>query len=381
MRIRGLKMTIQLGAILSFYTMLGQTPVDVTDQTIKIPPQGEESLFFGFAAGDRLIFNFQEANGKELREVEIIEYPSNTKFSDYKTDRIQNKTVQVEREGVYQFRFLNSHLLRSRICKIRIQRIPESAATAKFNTTVSWVTKQDTVWNTYTQDVIVRYDTTYEIQPERTLVSETLHEEMVLNKSQRVHSLASGNNTRTALTFSLPRNHNNSHTTKQVVSWAYWVGVGQEANDAWKQNSSKVAEVAQGAATYFTTPLGALAIGLVVELAIPKIGEDVYYAVAPMEAKRPFLNGQSYRYWDEGKGIAGYRRFTDQSMCSGSFCVLLANDNYLQGVDVTIKVIAIMEVKVYEDRNRRVPRVSPVFEKKIFKDPVISSSMVPMLIR
>jgi len=37
--------------------------------------------------GDQLVFNFQEVNGKELKEIEIIEFPSTSKFMDYKKQK------------------------------------------------------------------------------------------------------------------------------------------------------------------------------------------------------------------------------------------------------------------------------------------------------
>lgn len=48
-----------------------QTPVDIVENTLKVAPQGEVVFYYGFAEGDQLIFNFEEVNGKELKELEI----------------------------------------------------------------------------------------------------------------------------------------------------------------------------------------------------------------------------------------------------------------------------------------------------------------------
>ena len=53
-----------------------QAPIDVTEQTIKIGPMQEQELQFGFAAGDKILFQFKEINDKELKEIEVIEYPT-----------------------------------------------------------------------------------------------------------------------------------------------------------------------------------------------------------------------------------------------------------------------------------------------------------------
>jgi hypothetical protein len=124
-----------------------QEAIDVTDQTLKIGGLKEEELYFGFAAGDKIIFNFKEVNNKELKELEITEYPLSSKFSDFRTARVENKTIAVNKEGVYVFRFKNGAIT-GRVCKIQIQRVPAGAETKNFNTSVTWINKQDTTWNT-----------------------------------------------------------------------------------------------------------------------------------------------------------------------------------------------------------------------------------------
>ena len=76
------------GTILLTFKAIAQEAVDVTEQTIKISGFKDKELYFGFASGDKIVFNFQEVDKKELKEVEIVEYPSNSKFSDYKIKRI-----------------------------------------------------------------------------------------------------------------------------------------------------------------------------------------------------------------------------------------------------------------------------------------------------
>ena len=61
----------------------GQEKVDVAEQTIKIGSKEEEVLYYGFAEGDQIVFNFEEVDEKEVKEVEIIELPENSKFKDY----------------------------------------------------------------------------------------------------------------------------------------------------------------------------------------------------------------------------------------------------------------------------------------------------------
>lgn len=355
----------------------GQQTVDVTDQTIKVGGLKEEEIYFGFAKGDKVVFNFREVNGKELKEVEILEYPSNSKFSDFKTSSVENKILNISKQSVYVFRLKNSNVA-GRICKIQIQRIPISEETVDFNTSVKWITKQDTSWNTYTRDIIVGYDTTYEQKTKRELVNSEQREELITDKSQRVHSQTSDNGNKTSVFFTLPASQTSAYETKQVISWAYWIGVGEEANQAWKNNAQSISNLAKGAATYFTSPLGALALGTVTDLMLPKVGEDVDYAITDQQNRDLFFAGYQYRIYDQGKGVAGFKRFTEPVMCQGTYFVCMRNDNILQAIDVNIKVVAIIETKTFADKPYTDMMIKPRYEKKIFTDPVIRSVEIPI---
>jgi hypothetical protein len=209
----------------------GQQTVDVTEQTIKIGGMKEEEIYIGFAAGDKIVFSFKETNRKELKEVEILEYPSNSRFSDFKVDKIERKELSVSKQAVYIFRFKNS-ALGGRVCNIQIQRIPANESTKEFNTAVKWVNRQDTVWNSFTKDVLIGYDTTYQQRTKKELVTSQQQEELIMDKAQRVHSTTNANGNKTTLFFVLPLNQTEGNKTKRVIAWAYWVGVGEEANEA-----------------------------------------------------------------------------------------------------------------------------------------------------
>ena len=110
-------------------------------------PFKEEVFHYGLSAGDKLIFNFEEVNKKEMKEVEIMELPSSSKFMDYKTKKIENKTIDIVNTGIYKFRFSNSTVF-PRVCKFSVQRIPANESTRNFNTTVYTHIVNDTIFAT-----------------------------------------------------------------------------------------------------------------------------------------------------------------------------------------------------------------------------------------
>jgi hypothetical protein len=372
-----MKFTCTFLLLILSYSVFAQQRVDVTEQTIKIGGMKEEEIYFGFAEGDQIVFNFAEVDKKDLKEIEIIQYPNNSKFSDYKTNRIDEKFLNVSEKSVYIFRFKNSSIS-GRVCKIKIQRIPAGDATKLFNSTVTWTTKQETTYNTYTKDVIAGYDTVYQQKVRKKLVSSVQTEEMIMDKSQRVHSTTNSNGNKTFIHFSLPDNQLYGGQTKRVVAWAYWIGVGEDANKVWQQNAKIISGIVKTSAKLFTSPLGAFAIGAVTDLAIPKIGEDVTYALSNATNKDLYMAGLPCKVFDQGKGVAGYSKFLDAGMLQGTYYILLSNDNIMHGVDATVKVVAIVETNTYEDEPYTEMKVNPRYEKKTFSDPVLKTVKFPV---
>lgn len=372
------KITIILGLILWTVTAFGQEPIDVTEQTIRIGGMKDEEIYFGFAEGDKIIFNFQEADNKELKEIEIVEYPSNSKFSDYKTKKVENKTINVTKQGVYVFRFKNSAIT-GRICKIKIQRIPASEATKNFNSTVTWETRQETTYNTYTKDVIVGYDTTYVQKSKKELIKTELSEDMIMDKNERVNSVNNLDykNYKT-IQVTLPQNEISTYKTKKIVSWAYWIGVGKESSDAWAKNVKTVSNVASGALTIMGGgPLAGIAVGAVTSLAMPSTGEDVaYWFIPDYQNAQLFLANQSFSQFDKGKGVAAFGKNSNRTQ--GVFYIGLLNDNQFQGIDANVKISVIWETNYYEDKQYTEMNVTPRYEKKQLSDPVIKTFKVPV---
>ena len=86
-------------------------PIVVADTVFKLPILGEQLLYYGFAEGDQVLISFQEENGKELKEIELTQWPATSKFKETKVSSLQNKTLAIAATGVYQFRFANTVML------------------------------------------------------------------------------------------------------------------------------------------------------------------------------------------------------------------------------------------------------------------------------
>lgn len=352
--------------------------IDVTDRTIRLDGKEEEKIYYGFAEGDKIVFNFEEINKKELQELEILEYPSNLIFTEYKTKKVHNREIKVKKTGIYVFKLKNSSFF-GRTCRIKIQRVPSSEATKDFNTSITWETKRDTTYKNYTRNVIVGYDTTYVQNTKKELVKSEKKEEIILDRTERVHSFLNSNKSYTTVQINLPQNNTSTYQTKKLVAWAYWIGVGREAMDAWNRNVKTYSNIASGAATIMGGgPLAGIAVGTITSLAMPSSGDVVeYWFISDAENKNAFMSNQTFKFFEKGKGVAAFGKNTNRTQ--GTFYIGLSNDNYYREIDVNIKISVIWEIEYFEDKEHTEMIVKPRYEVKQYTEPVVRTFKIPRM--
>ena len=371
---RILVLTLILSSILTLNAFCQLEPVDVAELTLKVGGMKTEEIYYGFAEGDQIIFNFKEVKGKALKEIKIIELPTNSKFMDYKSSSITDKKIKVNKKSVYRFSFINS-AISGRICKINIQRVPKSEDLIPFNTDWEWKTLYDTTYVSYTEDSLVGYDTLNYKEKVKDLVKTEIIDDMIMDKTQRVHSYFNENSSYTYLRVDLPQNKKEPYREEKVIAWAYWIGVGEEASQAYAENVKSVGKIAAGLASTFGTPLAGVAVGAVTELLTPKTGEDVQYDfIDDFQNVQAYVAGQTYYQFDQGKGIAAYGK--NSSRLQGTFFIGLYNDNYNTGVDANVKIVVIKEIKTYEDIEYDRQKITPKYIKLNKKRMVVKTRKI-----
>jgi len=303
-------------AVLLSSVALGQKPVDVAESAVKVGIKGEEEVFFGFAAGDQLIFSFEEANGKEMKEVEILEWPANSRFMDVKTSKIDNKTISVPRTAIYKFRFANSALL-PRTCKYKIQRIPASAATQNFNTTVYNDTYNDTAYVTEVETFIDRSDTVFNNFQDRSI---------------KVSSQTAPGSSKSIFNFTLPEN---------TAAWSYYIyadKAGQQIyQDAVKAHNTNSAARLEKFPKY--GPLAAVAANAPSYLTRLDTGQHINYWIVENENADLFMSGGQFRFVKKGRAINDFSRM-EPGEKAFNFCFY--NDYKDTPVTVTVKITALL---------------------------------------
>lgn len=294
------------------------SPLIVTENTLKVAAFSEEIFYYGFAEGDQLIFDFEEEKGKELKEIEIIELPSSSKFMDYKTKKIENKVIQIQRTGIYKFRFSNT-AIGGRICKFKIQRVPATETTKNFNTSVFWRTAYDTV----TRTVQERYLVKKEYKPVQILDPSKFYINSGSNADFK------GGKSRITIPVNIPKN---------TVEWYYtFSAYRQEEEIARNQKSVNL----MGQLTKLIDRTGVLNIGFDM-LTKPPGGDicDIY--LIDINNRDPFEAKTEYRHYPEGsrENIASGIVKVKSSLFLNNY-LGIRNPDYQHGIHVIVEAVAI----------------------------------------
>jgi hypothetical protein len=311
-------------------TLSGQSAVLVSDATLKVNASGGEEIFYyGFAEGDKMIFHFEEVNGKELKEIEISEYGGSSKFMDYKTNEIEKHVINVTRTAIYKFRLTNS-APNARVCHVKIQRIPANKATKNFNTSVFWRTVQDTLYTLKNEQYLAK--------------SDTFAQEIYAACPQLSSKLAiNGNKNRQVVDFTLPKN---------TISWSFYIGTGSEAQVEYERAQHDFAKNAAIALVKMPGygPMAALAISGVSYFNHVQ-GEDnvKYWLLSNSESVAAFEAGQS-TFQDYKKGDVITEASQMKTPLEGKVHLGILNDNTIDPIRVTIKATAIVVEQDWQTR-------------------------------
>ena len=362
------QMLLTMALAFSAFAAYSQEAVEVTTQQFTIGGQTVKEFWLGFAAGDKIVFNCEETKNREIAAIEIYKYPDNTAVFSAKAKKVENKIIEVPEDAAYLFCFKSSG---TRSCAIHIQRIPASEDTKRFNTTVKWKEEKDTVYKNVTEEVIVKYDTTYE--PKRTLLLEDstrVTEEKILDTKAIINSRNSKQSNKQTIPFVIPKleSYDFPSQSKEFVAWVYWIGVGKESQEEWKKSVNAVKNLASGVASIVGAgPLAALAIGAIADFTIPTKGDYVSYRMYSADEK------DTDTLWS--KGILAYGKELEQK--AGNYFIELENNNKMTAISVDVRISLIWETKYY--KVEQVPTVKPVKETKTIRKPFIRTRKVPVV--
>jgi hypothetical protein len=357
-----------------------QMEIEVADLTIKIGIKSEEVVYFAFEEGDEIIFSFKEINDKELKEIEIFEFPNNIKYQNYESSEILKKQLKVGKRAVYGFRLKNTSL-KKRICSVQISRICENEKFKDFDTSIDWVEKFDTAYSVKTENVIVGYETIIKDKSRRVLEKVDTNVVTILDRLERVHStMKLGSSNLSEIQINLPVNKYEPniltpHKKTEVISWAYSIAVGESGKNWYEKadaktfaNSSSELAVSAGLLSSGYGALAVLAVEGMSAFANPPEGENVKFNI---------LNQEEGQFITGGNSVAASGRVT--KFLQGNCILQLINDNFVDAINVEVKIIAVTLTKTFVKEKYTVEKEVPIRENQTSKIPNISVSKVPVM--
>lgn len=344
--------------LLIFNLAFSNEPILVTESTIMLDLDQTKELFFSFAEGDEVVLDMEMVKGKHIKEIEVIEMPSNTLLTEFKSAGIKSKRIQIRNKGIYKFRFYSSSLTR-RVCKIKIHRIPANESVKNFNTNWKWETVRDTTYTAYKEDSLVGYQKRKikMIKKELTKIDTTFVE--LLTKNERVHSeTAIGKTQYNYINVHLPKNNyypntQNPYRSTETFAWSHWIGVGEKSQEDYERINNNFIEGIKTIGSL--TPYGALANLAATGISMfndTSIGDNVNYRFITVQ------NGIQ-NVFNSGNGTSDSGRNTE--LLQGGFTIELFNDNFREGIDVNIKIVVAQVNRVWKDKEYEEEKEEPQY--------------------
>lgn len=323
---------------LSYGSKVFTQVIDVSENTFKIAGLGEEVFYFGFAEGDEIFFDFEEINGKELKEIEITELDGagSSKYMAYKTSKVENKPIRITATGIYKFRLSNSALT-GRICKVKIQRSAASEELKDFNTTVYWKTIHDTIYTPKDERYIVRCDT---------IAQEIYDSNPQISSSNALN----GNKNNQVVDFVLPNN---------TISWSFYIGTGTGGKKEYDRAKARFAQTATTLAMRIPGYGAMAALALTGASFFGQVqGEDnvKYWFLSDANSVASFNAGQEFYQYKKGDVLSEATQM--KTPLKGKIYLALLNDNTMDPIVVTIRVTAIVVNQLWDTRTVQVMRVT-----------------------
>jgi len=307
-------------ALISTYAF-GQKPITIVDSSIFINKKGTGKYMCGLAEGDQLIFSLEELNKKDIDEIDISEYPSsNILYKDFYKSKVTNNTINIVKTGIYKFEFYNKNSPASYYCKFKIQRVPASGKTKKFNTKIYGERKSDTAFVYNTEKYLISSDTA--------IVS------VFYGKAVTVQSKLTNSN-KSYTVFKIPA---------KTISLSYYIGVGKNAEIIFNKAEQETGKNKKQFKSNSNDTVGSIVNALVSLKGNPdyKIAEKAdtvkYWFVRFNRNLHDFLEGKEFSSFDKGKAPLFAKNIN--LALSDSVYLCLENDN-LKNIDVNIRVYAV----------------------------------------
>ncbi|MBI1183487.1 hypothetical protein GC194_04415 [bacterium] len=304
-------------------SVLALDPIVVASLHIKVSGLTSEKLYYGFAKGDQVNVSLSVEDRKDLKEIEIYQYPDYSLFIDYETTNSTFTFTPVE-TGIYLIRLYNANVAK-RVCQLSITRTPAHDSLSSFNPQVYWRTEHDSSFYTVQEKYLV----------EKKYITKSVQAPQYFYINSGSNSLFKGGSSRITIPVELPAG---------TVEWYYTFSADRDEQQI-KKTTGGLNLV--GELTSALDQTGSLGFALSM-LTTPPGGNvcDIYlldFNNSRMFEQKVDNNGGTFYYKTIGSRQnikSGVVKITDLN--SGIFYIGIKNPDRLYGINVTIEVAAVI---------------------------------------
>ncbi|MEM7102190.1 MAG: hypothetical protein AAF502_03590 [Bacteroidota bacterium] len=306
-----------------------KAPIVLDQENLTTKFFGTGKLSYNFEAGDEYQFSLTMLKGKRLKKVEI-HAPSGLVTKIKKPSTITNQGYNSAESGQYLFKFKNRRILP--LWKKRYQF------------TLNKILTVEPEEEKELKDIVVLDTSFMEIEETELAREDTLMLQMI-DTSFTIHPRKNF--------FEEPRKFFEIILPEKTEAWAYWIGVGQEAQTAYAILTEGLPQEwgNQDAAE----PMHAYLKNLLSQLPTNPSGEDLTYYFTDLEGKEQFMLGRGIdNIMSEGEYVlTKYGKFQNREPDEPfNFFVCLENDNQNSDIEVHLKIISLLVEREYKTETR-----------------------------
>lgn len=346
-------------------TCFGQNRILITEQDIRLKGKESKSIHYACAQGDRISIEMSEAKGKSVGEIQVIEYPNWVRHSEHSPIEY-NREFTVNNNCFQEFKITGKS--GARVCNVRIFRTPSSPETMDFNTQIVWTEKVDTIWHNKSRQLVTGYESEMVTRTKREIIKIDTSFISLTNKGVVVKA---GNTAYEQ--FQLPAgvkaNAFRPEYSKEVVSWSYWIGVGQNAVNDYERLKNSISTGVKGASALMGAPILGQLAATGISLIPTRQGDDyIFYNVT---------NGMSATL-DNGRVTVATKRIDNTR--EGWITFSFTNEkNSLFGSNLTVNIEAVAMVieKRWGDVKYDEKVSTPIYQTENYREAEVKRMRVP----
>lgn len=351
----------------------------IFDSQVQVKARSSEKTFISFHKGDVINIEIKELKKRSIHHFSASEFEGRSIYELRKSEDSAFCIIFVPETSVYVLYFKNKSF-RSRNYALKIFRKPASKNFKEFNTKPIWKEHIDTVYNIRKRDRITAYDTLVSEKPVLVLdTCKNIEQILIDQKIKLESSISFRKKNRTVIEIDLAEDTFASKFIEhEPLAWAYWIGVGKEAEESWQKTVKTVSRLGCGLLSKYVHPLLGFAVGIIPDFFIPAMGKNVcFWFVSDTLQSNLFLQQKEFESIESGRSIVAYGK--NNQISSSKIYLCLLNESAISPIDVNFKIASILKECHYKIEIEKQIQIKAVYKREAANVPQIIKRQIPQV--